>query len=307
MRPLRYHAGQLEVQTEANSRALADRMAGWVGPAGEFAERADLLLFALASDEGFRFAAVSGPPPLATVTGGSAVRISEATRPTFEDGQVGGLAINLHEARRVRLNGVLVLGEGGGVLEIEEAFTLCRKYLVRSVSLASQSHVGPTATEPLDADSPWLREVITRAETSFLASVAPDGAPDVAHRGGPPGFLEFDPATSHLAWSEFIGDGVFKSAGNVRATGRLALLVPDLESGDAVVLSGVGTYVNERRLRASRRDPLEQHRQEFPLQGRIECTVDRIERLTSLLHRREMARDVAGVNSASAVHQQAPQ
>lgn len=307
MRPLRYHAGQLEVQEEANSRALADRMAGWVGPAGEFAERADLLLFAFAGDEGFRFAVVSGPPPLATVAAGSAVRISAATRPMFEDGPVGGLAINLAEARRVRLNGGLVLDDAGGLLEIEEAFTLCRKYLVRSVSLGNEPHVGPVTTEPLSAESPWLGEVLARAETSFLASVAPDGAPDVAHRGGPPGFLEFDPATSRLTWAEFIGDGVFKSAGNVRATGRLALLVPDFESGDAVVLSGRGAYVNERRLRESRRDPLEQHRQEFPAQGRIACTVDRIERLTSLLHRRAAAADLGSVNSASAVHQQAPQ
>lgn len=307
MRPIKYHVGQLEVQAEANSRALADRMAAWVGPAGEFAERADLLLFAFADARGFRFAAVSGPPPLAAVAGGSAVRIEAATRPTFEDGHVGGLAINLAEARRVRLNGALLLDDGGGLLEIEEAFTLCRKYLVRSESLGSQTHVGPLATEPLDVESPWLREVLASAETSFLASVAPDGAPDVAHRGGPPGFLEFDAATNRLAWAEFIGDGVFKSAGNVRATGRLALLVPDFESGDAAVLSGTGSYVNERRLRESRRDPLEQHRQEFPAQGRIECTVDRVERLSSLLHRRAAARDLVSVNSASAVHQQAPQ
>lgn len=306
MRPLQYHAGQLEVQAEANSRALADRMAGWVGPAGEFAERADLLLFAFADAVRFRFAAVSGPPPLARVTGGSAVRIDAAAAPAFVDGPAGGLAINLGEARRVRLNGTFALDGAGGLLAIEEAFTLCRKYLVRSVSLGSRTHVGPIATEGLAAESPWLRDVLARAETSFLASVAPDGAADVAHRGGPPGFLEFDPATGRLGWAEFIGDGVFKSAGNVRATGRMALLVPDLETGDAVLLSGAGAYVNERRLREARRDPLEQHGQAFPLQGRIECAVDRIERLTGLLHPRERARE-AGVHSASAVHEQAPQ
>lgn len=49
-----------------------------------------------------------------------------------------------------------------------------------------------------------------------------------------------------------MGDGIFKSAGNVRATGKFTLLVPDMESGDAVELVGAGKYTNtrpERRLR----------------------------------------------------------
>lgn len=308
MTRLRYHAGQLEVQAEANSRALADRMADWVGPAGEFAERADLLVFAFGGPEGaLRFAVVSGAGPLATIEGASAVRIAAAHAQQFKPGRIGGLAINLAEARRVRLNGNLQLDAHGALLEVDEAFTLCRKYLVRSLALETRVHVGPEGTEAITFDDPWLAELLQKAETSFMATAAPDGSPDVAHRGGPAGFLAFDAASRTLAWPEYLGDGVFKSAGNVRGTGRLALLVPDLESGDAAVFSGRGTYTNERRLREERRDPLLQHRDPFPVQGRIECRVDETLRLRGLMHPRRSDLERVALNSSSAVHEQAPQ
>ena len=105
MHPLRYHAGQIEVQEEAHSRALAGRMAGWVGPAAEFAERADMLLFAAPEASGtLAFTVVSGPAPLAQAEPGGAmrIRIPAATASRFHDGGYGGLAINLGESRRVR-------------------------------------------------------------------------------------------------------------------------------------------------------------------------------------------------------------
>jgi hypothetical protein len=40
---LKYHHGQIEIQTEANTRIVADRLAGWVGPVVEFCRTADLI------------------------------------------------------------------------------------------------------------------------------------------------------------------------------------------------------------------------------------------------------------------------
>jgi hypothetical protein len=67
-----------------------------------------------------------------------------------------------------------------------------------SCALVPERHTGPDAAEPLALDDPWLAAVVARAETAFLASISPDGGPDVAHRGGPPGFLTLDPAARRL-------------------------------------------------------------------------------------------------------------
>jgi hypothetical protein len=307
MRPLRYHPGQIAVQEEANSRELADRMTQWVGPAAEFAERADLLVFShQGEDERLHFAALSGPPPLVAGAGPSALSVRRSPS-GLPYGLLGGLAINLGEARRVRLNGELQTTADGDVLRIEEAFTLCRKYLARSIGVDDAVHTGPTAREAVPLDNPRLAEVVRRAETSFLASITPDGAPDVAHRGGPPSFLEFDAERRCLAWPEYLGDGVFKSAGNVRATSALTLLVPDLDTGDAYELIGRGRYTNLRPMRGARRDPLVRDREAFPAQGRIEVELERAELLPRFMAPRRRVERATKVTSQSRVEEQAPQ
>jgi hypothetical protein len=159
----------------------------------------------------------------------------------------------------------------------------------------------------LPANDPWLAGLLARTETSFLASIGPDGGPDVAHRGGPPGFLELDPSGRRLTWPEYVGDGVFKSAGNVRATGIMTLLVPDHESGDGVELVGRGEYRNIRPERRQRVDSLVQHRDPFPVQGQITCEVTRAVRLRQLLHPRQRIERAIKVTSRSTVDEQAPQ
>ena len=307
MRPLQYHHGQVEVQQEANSRDLADHMAHWVGPAAEFAERADLLVFAHRHSDGtLRFSSVSGKAPLVRMHGGSALKLHEGDW-SLPDGRVGGLAINLGERRRVRLNGTILQAKAGRILQVDEAFTLCRKYLAPSVPAAVSLAAGPQSREEMALDDPWLMRVVSNAETSFLASTTPDGAPDVAHRGGPAGFLELDPAARRLAWPEYLGDGVFKSAGNVRATPELTLLVLETDTGDAVELTGRGTYTNLRIMRGQRREPLLRDRFDFPTQGRIEVVLESAARLRGFTAPRRPAEAAARVTSRSDVDDQAPQ
>jgi hypothetical protein len=306
MRPLQYHHGQLEVQDEANTRELAGRLAHWVGPAAEFAERADMLVFAaLGDDDRLHFAAMSGPAPLLRADGSSTLRLKASG--LVPSGPVGGLAINLGEARRVRLNGTLRSEAEGDLLEVDEAFTLCRKYLVPSLRVGESQHIGPAAGEPVDLGDSWLRDVVARAETTFLASVTPDGLPDVAHRGGPPGFLELDAEARRLAWPEYLGDGVFKSAGNVRATSRLTLLVLDLDTGDAAELIGRGTYTNLRPMRRPRGEALVRDRQAFPEQGRMVVELEEAVRLPGLIAPRRRIERALKVTSQSSAAEQAPQ
>jgi hypothetical protein len=311
MAALGYHAGQIAVQEEAKTRPVADKLAHWVGPVGEFALGADLLLLATADADGvLSFTVLSGDPPLVEVVGESELRLrfplglAPVSRAPVA---CGGLVISLGQARRARINGTLIPNDGAGELAAAETFTLCRKYMAPSLALEERPHLGPVACEPLALDDPWLAGLLAKAETSFLASVSPDGGPDVAHRGGPPGFLELDAAKRSLTWPEYVGDGVFKSAGNVRATGIMTLLVPDHESGDGVELVGRGDYRNIRPERRQRLDALVQHRDPFPIQGVITCEIIRAVRLHQLLHPRQRIEKAIKVTSRSSVDEQAPQ
>lgn len=326
MPPLKYHQGQLSIQEEAKTTIVAARLADWVGPVVEFALGAEVFLLALERDGELRFTVLSGRPPLLEVEGQSQRRHSageseESPLLRFPASLVpapqvpvpcGGLAISLATSRRARLNGLLRASGDATELVTEETFTLCRKYIAGAALSEGAALVegtarrGPVARRPLSLGDPWLRDLLAKTETAFLATISPTGAPDVAHRGGPPGFLQLDPASGVLRWPEYVGDGVFKSAGNLRASRRFTLLVPELETGEGVELAGRGDYTNLRDERRQRLDPLVQHREQYPIQGAITCRVEAAYRLEGLMlpHRR-----LAGsgrVTSASSVDEQAP-
>jgi hypothetical protein len=305
---LQYHAGQVQVQEEANTRRVAEMLADWVGPVGEFAQVADLFFLATAGPDGaLHFASVSGKAPLVEMAAPGMIRLPAIEGLPEGGAQAGGLAISLAQLRRARINGFLRPDGSACVLEATEAFTNCRKYVMPSVALADEQRCGPSQGYELALDSPWLADVIERAVTSFLASVSPDGQPDVSHRGGDAGFLRFDPARGTLSWSEYVGDGMFKSAGNIRATGIATLLVLDLDSGDAAELTGTAVYNTLRTAKQARTDALERHSEQYPVQGAMSLQIQRATRLESLIGSRRRIEKALRVTSASSIDEQAPQ
>jgi hypothetical protein len=310
MRPLQYHSGQRAIQEEANATVVAERLAEWVGPVVDFALGADLVLLATPhSDQTLRFTVLSGAPPLVdaldepTIT----IRFPAGLKQIIPTGtRCGGLVINLNKARRSRINGILSHRSNPAELVGEETFTLCKKYMAPSISLEKAPHIGPESRKAIELSDPWVTALVQKAETSFLASISPDGGPDVAHRGGPPEFLTLDPAARTLTWTEYLGDGIFKSAGNIRATGIFTLLVPDFELGDGVELVGHGTYTNIRTTRKQRVDPLLHDKEQYPVQGTMTCTLQSAFRLKHVLHPRQRVEKVKKVTSRSTVDEQAP-
>jgi hypothetical protein len=311
MKPLVYHPGQRAVQEEAGTVRVADKLADWVGPVAEFARGADVVVLALpANGRGVHFCLLSGGPPLVALADEADLRLRlPAQLAGHVDGPTacGGLVISLGLARRARINGFLYRRAGAIELVATEAFTLCRKYFAPSVGVAEGPlRIGPATREPLPPDHPLIGDVLARTETAFLASVSPDGMPDVAHRGGAPGFLAYDQAARKLTWKEYVGDGVFKSVGNIRATGTMALLALDLASGDGVCLYGRAEYTNTRADRG-REDALVQHREDHPQQGLMSCEIVRAERLRDVLHPRRRIDRVPRITSRSSVPEQKPQ
>lgn len=326
MPPLNYHAGQLAIQAEAKTSHVAERLANWIGPVADFTRQADLLLFAMQNWDGsLSFSALSGAAPLVELADAAPIGLRRQSNATSAEAELrlrfhsdlspsvsaptrcGGLAINFANARRARINGMLYPTAQGSELATAETFTLCRKYVAPSLPLATTPRFGPLACTTLALDDSWLAATIATCETMFLATVSPDGGPDVAHRGGPAGFLQLDSAKQELIWPEYVGDGVFKSAGNVRATGVMTALIPDLASGDAIELMGVATYENLRSGRHQRADALEQHAEDFPLQGTIRCTLHRAMRLHQFMTPRQPLVDKHKITSCATVDTQAPQ
>jgi uncharacterized protein len=312
MPPLKYHSGQIQIQTEANTTEVARKLAFWVGPIIEFVAGADLILLAVLDRDGMlRYTVVSGKPPLVTsIDAKDGIHFRFLINPInveTNSGFYGGLAISMANARRVRINGELTQKNTGIELETKETFTLCKKYIAPTIVPVAQQFVGPVFRDQISIHDPWLKNVVTKSETAFLASISPDEKPDVAHRGGPPGFLKLDPSTEKLSWEEFVGDGVFKSAGNIRATRKMTLLVPDFESGNGIEITGLGEYQNLRFDKKEREDPLVKHKEDFPVQGIMNCNNLQAYKLTGLLNPRKRLDKAIRITSRMSAWEQAPQ
>ena len=150
----------------------------------------------------------------------------------------------------------------------------------RNLSTPAGSHI--VGASPCAADDDWVLDVVARGETAFLVTATPDGVADVSHRGGLPGFLRHDPAGGRVEWTEYVGDGMFVSSGNVRRRSRAVLLVLELASGDAAWLDLDVSYTTLRADRRERVDALLQAGEPFPVQGRMTARVLGARRVTGL-------------------------
>ena len=74
----------------------------------------------------------------------------------------------------------------------------------------------------------------------FLATTDADGFPECSYKGGAPGFVRVLDAKT-LVFPSYDGNGMFKSLGNVRASGKVGLLFLDFESPKRIRVNGTAT------------------------------------------------------------------
>ena len=98
------------------------------------------------------------------------------------------------------------------------------------------------------------------------------------------GFIALDAATGTVRWPELVGNGMLKTAGNVRATGTATLLVLDVASGDAYELTGRGEYRTVLRYDEPRERGLWPSMEHFPSQGEMTLHVTQAYRLEGLIN-----------------------
>ena len=94
------------------------------------------------------------------------------------------------------------------------------------------------------------REFVERSAQCFLATIDPDGWPDVSYKGGRPGFVRvLDEGT--LAFPSYDGNGMFRSLGSILAEPRVALLFVDFCRPDRMRVLGRATVSDDPALVSS--------------------------------------------------------
>lgn len=162
-----------------------------------------------------------------------------------EGALLGALGIEPRTRRRNRLNGVVRLVDGGALqVEVMQSFGNCPKYIQSRTPFFVERDAGVTHTPPEIAThlSEADRELLASADTFFIASAnlseeagAGKGV-DVSHRGGAPGFVRVDDATT-LTTPDYSGNRFFNTIGNLVHDPRAGLLFIDFANGDLLYLA----------------------------------------------------------------------
>lgn len=246
---LAFHPGELAAQRDAGLTELAERVRPIISDtiprgANPFLAR-QRMLFLGARDHRERLWAttVLGPEgflsaiDLHTVRVGASVVSTDPLADALRRGtDVGTLAIDLLNRRRLRINGRWRPVGRGGLIEVRQAFGNCPKYIQARVPHDGvPADVPPMATQGSELD---LRGslLISTADTFFIATAADSGA-DVSHRGGKPGFVSVVSATE-IRWPDYTGNAMQMTAGNLKVNPRAGLLFPDWDNGTTLQLTG---------------------------------------------------------------------
>lgn len=252
-----YHAGELAVQQRLGQSEIAARLARMVrdeipDAAAEFLADQPMVVLAAADEAGRIWTSlVTGPPGFVHVTDGQiAVDALPVTGDPLHDvltgkpHRVGMIAVQPQTRRRMRVNGIAVPTGSGLLIQPDQVYSNCPKYISRrhieGVAGVSDEHVRRHANT-LDART---RQIVSAADTFFIGSADADGNTDASHRGGNPGFLQVL-SPNRLRWPDYRGNSMFMTLGNISANPRAGLLIADWESGNTVALTGTAEIIWE--------------------------------------------------------------
>ncbi len=156
--------------------------------------------------------------------------------------QVGLLGIDFETRRRNRLNGVVTGKNQLHIsIKVRQSFGNCPKY-IQQRRIETQIQRDQITRTFLSSWTSALRECIARADTCFIASTYAAhhadecSGMDVSHRGGQPGFIEFD-EHDRLTIPDYRGNFFFNTIGNLTEDPRAGLLFLDFSAGSILTLT----------------------------------------------------------------------
>jgi predicted pyridoxine 5'-phosphate oxidase superfamily flavin-nucleotide-binding protein len=237
-----YHEGELDVQRKAGVADLAARVGRIIGGtippvAARFIEARTLLIASTIDDDGrVRASPLAGAIHVddertLRITCGTDSHVCADRQECLS--HIGLLAIDFTTRRRMRVNGIARHDGHDLVVTTREVYSNCPQF------------IHPRPVRP-DTSSPeaWVRT----SDTFFLATAHPQRGADASHRGGDPGFVTFD--GTRVVFTDYSGNNLFNSLGNLAVNPNCGLLFVDFESGATLQLSGRGRveWEPERRV-----------------------------------------------------------
>ena len=251
-----YHEGEIKVQTRAGSSEIAIKLGRTIYPIiahvfVDFIQSQPMVILGSVDSNGMVWTSIlCGQPGFMKVMDERTLHIKAFPHdadPLCENlrgcRELGLLVIDLATRRRLRLNGIVVIGPDGFSLETRQVYSNCPRYIQsRTYELNKEFVHAPRVARQANVLSEKHQHWIRQADTFFIASFHPLSGVDASHRGGFRGFVQVvDERT--LVWPDYNGNGMFNTLGNIIENPNCGLLFIDFEQGGTLHLSGTAEII----------------------------------------------------------------
>jgi uncharacterized protein len=287
-----FHSGEIAVQTRAGVREEAAQIGRVISnkiqsAAVEFLRSQQIAIVSSIAPDGTIWASLlAGESGFVRALNESTIQIDLSAQTTSAGGstisnnlinllsknlesnsQIGLLAIDLSNRRRVRLNGQVTIQQPEKLqVQIQQSFFNCPKYIqIRYLETSAIEPIEHPKIQTRSALNEADRDWIVRSDTFFIASFHPESGADASHRGGYPGFVRVIDFHT-LIFPDYSGNNMFQTLGNLAVNSRAGLLFVDFDRGHALQLTGTAVTLWDAEQLASFAGA----------QRLIEFTVDRI-------------------------------
>lgn len=264
-----FHKGELEVQYLAQEAPIAQRNGGVISDtilagAIPFIAQQNMLLISSLDPQGNVWTSVlTGQPGFISAPNSTSLLLDTSRMITLEhdplwqnildNPQVGMLAIELDTRRRFRVNGkIQVLDDHRFVIEVEQAYPNCPKYIQRRNLKISEQAIGLQLDTPNKGTTLTDQqiELIEKADSLFVGSASSVGSTadnsndllnqhggDVSYRGGFPGFVEVFEG-KRLRIPDYQGNSMFNTLGNIHVYPKAGIVFIDFENKRLLQITG---------------------------------------------------------------------
>lgn len=257
-----FHRGEIAVQ----KRAGVDKMAARIGRsiraeihpvAANFLRSQPFVIAASTDAQGRVWASlITGEPGFIEISENQTVRLplenigSEILADNLKTSdRIGLLGIEFETRLRMRLNGRTEISGRHLAIHAEEVFSNCQKYIqARTWRRKRPKRVRPDATAMVEKKlSQPQQQLITEADTFFIASRHRTRGADASHRGGNPGFVNVL-GDDRLIFPDYQGNMMFQTLGNLHEDPRCGLLFIDFDKGHLLQLSGAAEIIWDKHI-----------------------------------------------------------
>ena len=248
---MKYHAGEIAVQTKAGVRRQAHRLAAGIRGVmtpnrAEYVAEQRFAVLGTVDRRGYVWASVvTGKTRFIQALDERTIRIAAApaagdplAENLIQPGHAAIIVPDLALRRRLRLNGTGRIAGGIFELRAEQVYGNCSHYIQSRAPVGErQWTTGGAGAVRASELSDEHQRVIASADTFFIATDHPESGADVSHRGGNPGFVRVT-SSRRLAIPDYAGNNMFNTLGNLAVNPRVGLLFIGFESGRTLQLSG---------------------------------------------------------------------